>query len=287
MQVYKISEDGELISIPLKSVELRSDEVFVFVEDNKKNIFIWKGMEASVRKKFISARSAWKLRGELGPLYKVISIDEGEEPEVFREIIESLKIPLKAAPPAPKEKVEKPKVPPPKPTPPPKPVKKPVVSKPPKIEKPKVPAPPPPPPKPTLPPEPVKVEKIPEVKPTVPVIEKVEFKEILDMLEKLDTPPEYARELLIIGTRVYAMAEVRTKLFGREKVKLSIELLDSLPEGPYLAEGYIPRVIIKDDQVLAIELLKKTRATIEEIKKEIKKGLESYSSLIKKLEKEE
>lgn len=283
MQVYKISEDGELISIPLKNVELRSDEVFVFVEDNKKNIFIWKGVEASVRKRFISARSAWKLRGQLGPLYKVISIDEGEEPEAFREIIESLKIPLKAVPPAPKEKIEKPKVPK---VPPPKPAKKPVTPKPTKIEKPKIPAAPQP-PKPAVPPKPVEVKTVPEIKPSIPVVEKVEFKDILDVLEKLDTPPEYARELLIIGTRVYAMAEVRTKLFGKEKVKLSIELLDSLPEGPYLAEGYIPRVIIKDDQVLAIELLKKTRATIEEIKKEIKKGLKSYSSLIEKLEKEE
>jgi len=279
MQAYKISDEGELISVPVKDIELRNDDVVVIVEDNKKNIFIWKGINAPVRKKFISARSAWKLRGELGPLYKVISIDEGDEPEDFLNLIKSLNIAVKTAPPAPvaekPKPLEVPPPPPPKPVPP-KPRRK-AVPPPPKVAKPEV-----------KKPVEVKVEKPPEVKPAPPppVIE-VDVKSILSMLEGLDTPPEYSRELLIVGTRIYALGEVRTKLFGKEKVKLSVEILDALPEGPYLAEGYIPRVIIKNDQVLAIELLKKTRATVEEIKKEIRKGLETYTSLIKKLEKEE
>ncbi|MHA1582316.1 MAG: hypothetical protein ACTSYM_07490 [Candidatus Baldrarchaeia archaeon] len=288
MQAYKISEEGELINVPLKDIELRSDDVVVIVEDNKKNIFIWKGINAPVRKKFISARSAWKLRGELGPLYKVVSIDEGEEPEDFLNLIKSLNISVKTTTPAPVE--EKPKVeapPPPAPKPaPPKPRRRPAVAPPPKIEKP---------PEIRKPakvevkkPVEVKVEKPSEVKPvSPPSVEEIDVRSILSMLEGLDTPPEYSRELLIVGTRIYALGEVRTKLFGKEKVKLSVEILDALPEGPYLAEGYIPRVIIKNDQVLAIELLKKTRATVEEIKKEIRKGLETYTSLIRKLEKEE
>jgi len=289
MQAYKISEEGELVSVPLKDIELRSDDVVVIVEDNKKNIFIWKGINAPVRKKFISARSAWKLRGELGPLYKVVSIDEGEEPEDFLNLIKSLNISVKATLPAPAE--EKPKVeapsPPPAPKPaPPKPRRRPTVTVPPKVEK------PPEIKKPTKvevkKPVEVKVEKPSEAKPVpLPPVEEIDVRSILGMLEGLDTPPEYSRELLIVGTRIYALGEVRTKLFGKEKVKLSVELLDALPEGPYLAEGYIPRVIIKNDQVLAVELLKKTRATVEEIKKEIKKGLETYTSLIRKLEKEE
>jgi len=288
MQAYKISEEGELISVPLKDIELRSDDVVVIVEDNKKNIFIWKGINAPVRKKFISARSAWKLRGELGPLYKVVSIDEGEEPEDFLNLIKSLNISVKTTPPAPAE--EKPKVeapPPPAPKPaPPKPRRRPAVALPPKVEKPpeiKKPA-----KVEVKKPVEVKVEKPPEVKPVSPSpVEEIDVRSILSMLEGLDTPPEYSRELLIVGTRIYALGEVRTKLFGKEKVKLSVEILDALPEGPYLAEGYIPRVIIKNDQVLAVELLKKTRATVEEIKKEIRKGLETYTSLIRKLEKEE
>nr|MDO8044700.1 hypothetical protein [Candidatus Baldrarchaeota archaeon] len=280
MQAYKISEEGELVSVPLKDIELRSDDVVVIVEDNKKNIFIWKGINAPVRKKFISARSAWKLRGELGPLYKVVSIDEGEEPEDFLNLIKSLNISVKATLPAPAE--EKPKVeapPAPKPAPP-KPRRRPTITVPPKVGK------PPEVKKPTK--VEVKVEKPPEAKPVPPPpVEEIDVRSILGMLEGLDTPPEYSRELLIVGTRIYALGEVRTKLFGKEKVKLSVELLDALPEGPYLAEGYIPRVIIKNDQVLAVELLKKTRATVEEIKKEIRKGLETYTSLIRKLEKEE
>ncbi|MCD6164711.1 MAG: hypothetical protein J7J30_04690 [Candidatus Odinarchaeota archaeon] len=288
MQAYKISEEGELISVPLKDIELRSDDVVVIVEDNKKNIFIWKGINAPVRKKFISARSAWKLRGELGPLYKVVSIDEGEEPEDFLNLIKSLNISVKTTPPAPAEekpKVEAPPLPAPKPAPP-KPRRRPAVALPPKVEKPpeiKKPA-----KVEVKKPVEVKVEKPPEVKPVSPSpVEEIDVRSILSMLEGLDTPPEYSRELLIVGTRIYALGEVRTKLFGKEKVKLSVEILDALPEGPYLAEGYIPRVIIKNDQVLAVELLKKTRATVEEIKKEIRKGLETYTSLIRKLEKEE
>jgi len=281
MQAYKISEEGELVSIPLKDIELRSDDVVVIVEDNKKNIFIWKGINAPVRKKFISARSAWKLRGELGPLYKVVSIDEGEEPEDFLNLIKSLNISVKATLPAPTEEKPKVEAPPPAPKPaPPKPRRRPTIAVPPKVEK------PPEVKKPTK--VEVKVEKPSEAKPApLPPVEEIDVRSILGMLEGLDTPPEYSRELLIVGTRIYALGEVRTKLFGKEKVKLSVELLDALPEGPYLAEGYIPRVIIKNDQVLAVELLKKTRATVEEIKKEIRKGLETYTSLIRKLEKEE
>lgn len=278
MQAYKISEEGELINVPLEDIELGSDDVVVIVEDEKKNIFIWKGINAPVRKKFISARSAWKLRGELGPLYKVVSIDEGEEPEDFLNLIKSLKISVKATPPLAKEK-PKVEVPPPAPKPtPPKPRRRPTAVVPTKVEKP---------PEIKKPVE-IKVEKPPEAKPTtLPPVEEIDVKSILNMLEGLDTPPEYSRELLIVGTRIYALGEVRTKLFGKEKVKLSVEVLDALPEGPYLAEGYIPRVIIKDDHVLAVELLKKTRATVEEIKKEIRKGLKTYTSLIRKLEKEE
>ena len=87
---YNVQDDGELIETPvsglLKDI-LTPEMVVLVVQDITKKIWLWKGSNAKVRKKFIAARKSQDLRGEKGLTYKVESIDHGDEPEEFIKLI--------------------------------------------------------------------------------------------------------------------------------------------------------------------------------------------------------
>ena len=53
-------------------------------------MFIWKGSQAGVRKKFISARAAQNLRFE-DMAYNTIAIDSGEDPKLEQEMMKLVK----------------------------------------------------------------------------------------------------------------------------------------------------------------------------------------------------
>ncbi|MHA1694816.1 MAG: hypothetical protein ACTSWR_07010 [Candidatus Helarchaeota archaeon] len=87
MEVYDVERTGELIPLTDKLTDcLSTDRVLIIAIDSTKTIYLWKGIESPVAKKFIGARCAQQLRGEKGLLFKVIPIDEGEEPPEFEEI---------------------------------------------------------------------------------------------------------------------------------------------------------------------------------------------------------
>jgi hypothetical protein len=93
-------------------------------------------------------------------------------------------------------------------------------------------------------------------------------------LETTDPPEGYQRELLIVFNELYTVAEHKTSVFGQEKVERKIEKVADPPEGTFMAEGFIPRVIVKDGRVLGIELLKGTpEAILSPIKQEMKERL--------------
>ncbi|MFW9932069.1 MAG: hypothetical protein ACFFDR_05370, partial [Candidatus Thorarchaeota archaeon] len=98
-----------------------------------------------------------------------------------------------------------------------------------------------------------------------------------DMLKELEQeePPEgYQRELLIVYNEIYTVAEHKISVFGQEKVERKFEKVKDPPEGTFMAEGFIPRVIVKDGRVLGIELLKGTPdAILSPIKAEMKERL--------------
>ncbi|MHA1270706.1 MAG: hypothetical protein ACTSPY_13010 [Candidatus Helarchaeota archaeon] len=87
MEIYDVERSGELTPLSKKLSDcLATDRVLIIAIDGTKTIFLWKGIQSPVAKKFIGARCAQQLRGEKGLLYKVIPIDEGEEPPEFDEI---------------------------------------------------------------------------------------------------------------------------------------------------------------------------------------------------------
>ena len=83
--VYSINDDGQETKIGdnVGFSALIQGHVFIAIDNNAKKIYIWKGHESPVRQKFISARTASKIRQSYGMVYKVESIDQGEEPPDF------------------------------------------------------------------------------------------------------------------------------------------------------------------------------------------------------------
>ena len=270
---YEVMEDGTLNEVELTKDALDSTKVVCVVDDETKSIYLWKGTQAGIRRKFIGARVATNQRTEYGFHFKVRPLDEGEEPPTFFTALDGstaaarvLK-PGDAAPPPtpPKPKAEATEEPvttsAPLPTP--------------KVEEPKVSAPPPKPPTPTTP----KTTAAPPPKPPTTSVASTmapssDIQSMIKELETVDPPEGYQRELLIVYNELYTVAEHKIAVFGQEKVERKFEKVKDPPEGTFMAEGFIPRVIVKDGRVLGIELLKGTPdAILSPIKAEMKERL--------------
>lgn len=101
MEIWNIERSGEITPLSSKLSEvLTTERVLLIVIDQTKTIYLWKGINSPVAKKFIGARCGQQLRGEKGLLYKVIPIDEGEEPSDFEDIkdLEPSKVPTTTTP---------------------------------------------------------------------------------------------------------------------------------------------------------------------------------------------
>jgi hypothetical protein len=85
----QVQDDGTSIEVEVTRDSLESDNVYCIMDDASKSIFIWKGRRSGVRKKFIGAQTANRMRSEYGTGFKVHSLDEGEEPAVFFSAISS------------------------------------------------------------------------------------------------------------------------------------------------------------------------------------------------------
>lgn len=266
---YEVHEDGTLNEVELSKDDLEATKVVCVVDDETKSIYLWKGSQAGIRRKFIGARVATNLRTEYGFHFKVRPLDEGEEPPTFFTALNGTTAaarvlkPGEAAPPPspPKAQTETestaPSAPPPKP---------PTTT----TEEEKVSAPPPKPqPRVTETPPPRTAAPT-----TLPAARPAEIEEMIKELQDSDPPEGYQRELVIVYNQLYTVAEHKTAVFGKEKVERRIEKVKDPPEGTFMAEGFIPRVIVKDGRVLGIELLKGTPdAILSPIKAEMKERL--------------
>ena len=272
---YEVQEDGTLNEIELTKDDLDSSLVVCVVDDETKSIYLWKGSQAGVRVKFIGARVATNLRTEYGFHFKVRPLDEGEEPPTFFTALNGttaatriMKPGEKAPPPAP----PKPKKEPVAETvsaPPPRPATEAAKTEPavtPRHET----APPP------------RPQASTSAQPPKPSASQGEIAEMLKELETVDPPEGYQRELVIVYNDLYTVAEHKIAVFGQEKIERRIEKVKDPPEGTFMAEGFIPRVIVKDGRVLGIELLKGTPdAILSPIKAEMKERLSDLITFFK------
>jgi hypothetical protein len=272
---YEVMEDGTLNEVEINKDDLNSTLVVCVVDDETKSIYLWKGSQAGVRRKFIGARIATNLRTEYGFHFKVRPLDEGEEPPTFFTALNGttaatrvLKPGESAPPPAP-PKSKTTKAPEAKATPP---------KTKPAEESGKT---PPPTPKTAPPPRPPtsKPTSAPQTRPSAPM---GNIEEMIRELQDIDPPEGYQRELVIVYNDLYTVAEHKTSVFGQEKVDRRIEKVKDPPEGSFMAEGFIPRVIVKEGRVLGIELLKGTPdAILSPIKAEMKERLSDLITFFK------
>ncbi len=273
---YEVMEDGTLNEVELTKDDLDSTRVVCIVDGETKSIYLWKGSQAGVRRKFIGARVATNLRTEYGFQFKVRPLDEGEEEPTFFTALDGTTTAIRVLKPG--EKAPPPTPPKPKTTTPAE-TTTPVDSAPskPKPEAPVVTSSAPPPKAPTTPkPTPTAAAPPPRA-PTAATAAPVPLGEIQAMIAELETvtPPEgYQRELLIVYNELFTVAEHKISVFGQEKIERKFEKVKDPPEGTFMAEGFIPRVIVRDGKVLGIELLKGTPdAILSPIKAEMKERL--------------
>ncbi len=75
-----LKENGKKVLLP--------EQVVLIFDEELRRIYIWKGAQSSVRKKFIASRVASELQNELANVAnfhrcKVVSVDQGDEPREF------------------------------------------------------------------------------------------------------------------------------------------------------------------------------------------------------------
>ncbi|MFX1296514.1 MAG: hypothetical protein ACFFD2_16865 [Promethearchaeota archaeon] len=246
IELYNVQDEGNLtqmtISGPIKNM-LNSEMVVLLVVEAKKVIYLWKGGNAKVRRKFIAARVSQDLRGQKGLMFKVESIDHGDEPPDFINIIGG-EVSMEDVPAT--EYKELPTIP----------TTAPLASN------------SSPTPSSNLLTEPTITHVAPATQaPTkdqvqiqddkVQIQDKIEeaVKAIIDKIKKIPPPSPYIREIVFIGPYAFNIVEIKRVTFGTEQIEQRWELT-SPPEGEFLAKGYTPRAIIRSGKVLAVELLK-------------------------------
>ncbi len=90
---YQVSNDGHWDPTTFKKDFLENDkkskEVFILVDDERKELWIWIGGTADVRTRFISSTAAQEIRRLYGQFH-VRSADQGSEPKDFWKCIDSV-----------------------------------------------------------------------------------------------------------------------------------------------------------------------------------------------------
>ncbi len=228
---------------------MKVDQVLIVIDDELKRIWIWKGADAPVRKKFIAARSAQGIRGGRGLAYKIVSEDAGEEDEEFLQAMGQA--PTSRPDDAASKPSETPFTPPSDTTP--KPVAK---------------------PKPAATPKPspdyssvvaARTATQTSRQKTVQVPHTSE--EIIEQVKQLEPVPGFRREFVLVGFDAFAITEEATSVLGKRTVTHRLQRIDSLPEGVLFAQGYTPRIVIQNGQVLAVEFLKQVKEQEYQVEK--------------------
>ncbi len=252
LQVFLINPDGtttELTSDGAVKDILKTNECYVIVADDLRKVFLWKGIQSSVRSKFIGAKRSQEIRGQVGMHYAVVPLDEAEETDEFLKVIGG-KTEAGIAKEIKEEKAAKAAG---------------GGGGHPLREKATFDAP--------RPAEGMNIAGSKTSQPStsnigplytgkesmesyVPEEKPIDFDQIMQKLEEIKIPDGYERELIIIGNHAYSVVEKVSTFLGKKQVEKKIEEVGSIPEGIFFAEGYSPRVLSEHGKIIAIEFLK-------------------------------
>ncbi|TXT65691.1 MAG: hypothetical protein BAJALOKI1v1_390011 [Promethearchaeota archaeon] len=222
---------------PIKDI-LEETECYVLVADSVKKVYLWKGIQSSVRKKFIGAKRSQEIRGQVGMHYAVTPLDQGDEEDEFIKLVggkttdgiakgvSEEDLDKMAAPPSPTANTSSGSG----------------ASRP-----------------------------IPSNRNQGPLYtgassmqaftadeSQVNFEQIMQKLEEHELPPGFERELIIIGNHAYSVVEKVQTFLGKKQVEKVMEKVGTIPEGIFFAQDYSPRILSENGQIIAIEFLKQT-----------------------------
>ena len=88
--VYQVTSDGHWDPVAFSKRNLKVKKVFIIVDDERREIWIWIGTGASVKTRFISSTAATEIRRHYGFTYRVKTADQGDEPQNFIDCINSI-----------------------------------------------------------------------------------------------------------------------------------------------------------------------------------------------------
>ena len=101
------------------------------------------------------------------------------------------------------------------------------------------------------------------------LLESLSREKILLILEKVGLPEGYERKMVIVQNQIFGYREYERNYMGSViKEKQLFPLKEEIEDGPYLAEGYVPRMIFSFNKVVLTELLKKVGSQKEELEAE-------------------
>ena len=93
------------------------------------------------------------------------------------------------------------------------------------------------------------------------LLKELSREKIVLLLEKAGIPEGYERKMVIVKNKIYGYKEYdRTYMGSVIKEKKLFPLKEEVPDGPYLAENYIPRMLFSFNNVVITELLQKTES---------------------------
>ncbi len=253
---YRVLDDGDVEEI--NEFEGKNDQAYLVVDDKARIIWLWKGTNCPVRRKFIGSRAMTDMRKQIGFHYSVRVTEQGDEDNKFRLALEG-KLP-EAGPRTSvadsetegplykgdeKEYEEL--------------VKSTGAESEPRTRSPLHDAvigrkrvsqmgAPGMRPQATFLADPAMRGEIQEIAENKVVIEAVEEKQVqdaFDILRELGEPKGYERAMVIVGSKVF------------QEMQGMFKELDEPLEGIYLVKEYIPRLICENGRVRAVELLKR------------------------------
>ena len=90
------------------------------------------------------------------------------------------------------------------------------------------------------------------------LLEELSRDKIVLLLEKTGIPEGYERKMVIVKNKIYGYKEYERNYMGSViKEKKLYPLKEEVPDGPYLAEKYVPRILFSYNNVVMTELLEK------------------------------
>jgi hypothetical protein len=213
--ILEVLKSGDLKEITTAKFQPDEDAVYIFIATQVKTCFLWFGMNSGVRKQFIAANEARKVKLDTG--YKTLNVQHEDAEKDFKKALTAWKKDIKKGT-APAAIIEDQRN---------------------RIRKMRV----------DEERGGISSERIDLVLKKKDVPKDSEVDKIVKKLSKYDSIPNHQRDYLITSSYVFSVIQ--------ESENLEIELLASVKDGIFKVEHYLPRFLIEDSRLVAIELWRK------------------------------